>query len=116
MTRLKNSAMARNKKLSVPVTKEVAALAQVLKKLGYLDEVKKAGEALEITLTYKNKRPVITNIKLISKPGLRVYKDISEIEAKRGPSVLIISTSKGILSSREAIKTRNGGEVIAEVW
>jgi small subunit ribosomal protein S8 len=116
LIKVKNSAVARNKELVVASSKEVIGLAEVLKKLGYFSEVKKEKETLRITLTYRFKRPVLTNLKLRSKPGLRVYMSVKEIEAKKGPSTFVITTPKGILSSRDAIKQRSGGEVIAEIW
>lgn len=115
LIKLKNTAMAGNKSLEANANKQIVAIAESLKKLGYLSEVKKEKEVLRISLAYKNKRPVLTDLKLISKPGLRIYMGASDIEKKRGPSIYIISTPKGILSSREAVKQRAGGEVIAEI-
>ena len=107
--------MARNKSLTVSSTKNIAAIAQALKKLGYLDEVKKDKNMLSIALAFRYKRPVLTSLKLVSKPGLRIYMKADEIEKKKGPSVYLISTPVGIISSREAVKVRAGGEVIAEI-
>lgn len=116
LIRIKNAAMAKNKTLDVAANKQILALSESLKKAGYLSEVKKEKDVIHISMAFKNKKPVVTNIKLVSKPGLRVYMGVSEIEAKKGPSTFIISTPKGVVSSREAIKMRMGGEVIAEIW
>jgi len=116
LIKVKNTAMAKNKKLTVLANKEIVAIAESLKKLNYLDEVKKEENFLTLSLAFKNKRPVLTNLKLVSKPGLRVYMDVDELSAKRGPSVFLVTTSKGVMSSREAIKNRIGGEVIAEIF
>ncbi len=116
LIRIKNTAMAKNKSLEYKAEKQIVAVAEALKKLGFLNEVKKEKNTLIVSLAYKNKKPVIMNIKLISKPGLRVYKGVDEIELKKGPSTYLISTPKGIISSKEAIKARVGGEVIAEIW
>ena len=62
-----------------------------------------------------NKKPILSDLKIVSKPGLRVYIEVRDLEKRRKPSIYLISTSKGILSSREAIKQRVGGEIIAEV-
>lgn len=113
---LKNAAMARNKTVKVAMSKKILSLAEALKKMGYLSEVKKEKDGLTISLTYKSKSPLLQNVKLVSKPGLRVYKGIAEIEEKRGPSTYVISTPMGIISTKEAIKKRTGGEVIAEIW
>ncbi len=115
LIKVKNAAMARNKSLTVSSTKSIAAIAQGLKKLGYLDEVKKEKDTLGLTLTFKNKKPLLMDLKLVSKPGLRIYMKADEIEKKKGPSIYLISSPKGIISSREAIKDRIGGEVIAEI-
>lgn len=115
LIRVKNCSMAKNKTLEVPVTKQIEAIAQAMKKLGYFDEVKKADGKLTISLAFKNKMPILMNLKLVSKPGLRVYLGVDEIEKKKGPSIFLISTPKGIVSSRVAVKQRMGGEVIAEI-
>jgi len=111
LIRVKNAGLARKKEVSITGSKKVVAVATALKKLGFLDEVKKD----KVTLTYKNKKPVLMDLKLVSKPGLRIYMGVAEIEKKRGPSTYLISTPKGILSSREVIKQRLGGEVIVKL-
>lgn len=116
LIRVKNTAMAKNKTVEVTSNKKIKAVAESLKKLGFLDEVKKEGENLVISLAFKNKKPVLTNLKLISKPGLRIYLSAREIGKKRGPSQYLISTPKGILSSRQALKENLGGEIVAEIW
>ncbi|HJY98556.1 MAG TPA: 30S ribosomal protein S8 [Patescibacteria group bacterium] len=116
LIRIKNTAMARGKSVSVPANKQISAIAAALKKAGYFAEVKKEKETLAIDLVFKNKRPLIMDIKLVSKPGRRVYLKADEIAKKRGPSQYIISTPKGILTMREALKQNLGGEVIAEIW
>lgn len=116
MIRVKNSAMAGEKRLTVPANKQIIKIAESLKKSGLFDEVKKEKENLSISLTFKAKKPLLMNIKLVSKPGRRIYLGASEIGKKRGPSQYLISTPKGILMSREAIKQNIGGEVIAEIW
>jgi small subunit ribosomal protein S8 len=116
LIKIKNASMAKNKELTVPSNKQIEAIAAALKKLGYLDEVKKEKNMLSLSLVYKNKRPVLTDLKLVSKPGLRIYMGIAEIEKKKGPSTYLISAPIGIISSREAVKQRVGGEVIAEIF
>lgn len=111
LIRIKNAAMAGKKEVSMPSGKKVAAVAAALKRLGYLEEIKEG----KVTLAYKNKRPVLFDLNLVSKPGLRIYIGVSEIEKMRGPFNFLISTPKGILSSREAIKERVGGEVIVKL-
>ena|SRR3990172_6008342 len=115
LIQVKNAAMARNKEIRVPATKQVVAVAQALKKLEYLDDVKKEGSFLKVSISFRDKKPVVMKLKLVSKPGLRIYMGVGEIEKKRGPSVYLISTPKGIISSKTAVKDRTGGEVIAEI-
>ena len=116
LIRIKNTAMARNKSLEYRAEKQIVAIADALKKLGFLDTVKKEKEILTITLAYKSKKPVIMDIRLISKPGLRIYMGADEIDEKKGPSTYLITSPKGIISSKDAKKARIGGEVIAEIW
>ncbi len=116
LIKVKNTAMAKNKEITVPANKGNLAVAEALKKFGYFDNVKKEKDSLTISLAFRNKRPLLINLKLVSKPGLRIYLGVDEIEKKKGPSILLISSPKGIISSKEAIKLRMGGEVIAEIW
>lgn len=116
LIRIKNAAMAKHKELEVRSNGTVIAAAKSLKKLGYLSEVAEAKGILALKLAYRDKEPVLMDLRLVSKPGLRIYMTVSEIESKRGPSTFIISTPKGIVSSKEAKKLRVGGEVLAEIW
>lgn len=116
LIRIKNTAMAKNKSLEYKAEKQIVAIAEALKKLGFLDSVKKEKEVLTIALAFKNKKPVIMDIKLISKPGLRVYMGADEIDKKKGPSTYLLTSPKGVISSKDAVKLRVGGEVIAEIW
>lgn len=116
LIKVKNTVLGGGKSLSVKTDKRILAIAESLKKLGYFDTLKKEKDVLTVTLTFKDKEPVISGLKLVSKPGLRIYMGAKEIEAKRGPSIYLISTPKGIISSREAKKLRVGGEVIAEIY
>ena len=116
LTRLKNSALAGQKSFQVKNTKLIKSVALKLKSERYLTEVKEEKGELFITISIVSKKPVLINVKSVSKPGLRIYMDVDEIEKKRGPSIFIISTSKGIKTDKEAIKESLGGEVIAEIW
>lgn len=115
LIKVKNAALARQKFVMAENIKSIALVANVLLKLGFVSKIENEDGFLKLILAYKNKAPVLTNIKLISKPGLRVYWDLKKISSYRSPSVLVISTSKGILSSKDALKEGVGGEVIAEV-
>lgn len=116
LIRIKNAALADQKEIVVATTKEVAGVADALEKAGYLSDVKKDEKTLSVSLVYKKKEPYLMGIKLISTPGLRIYMKAKDIEKIKKPSTFIISTPKGILLSKQAVKAGVGGEVIAEVW
>jgi small subunit ribosomal protein S8 len=115
LIKIKNASMAGRKEVKVTAGNKILAIAEALKKLGYLDSVKKEEGILSVALAFKNKKPLLMNVKLMSKPGLRIYMGVDEIEKKKGPSILLITSPTGIISSRQAVKTRQGGEVIAEI-
>lgn len=116
LIRIKNASMAGNKKVENKLTKQAYGVSLALKKMGFLDEVKKLDDnKMEVILTFKNKKPLLQDIKLVSKSGLRVYRQVWELEMHKRPSVFLVSTSKGVISSKEAIKQRIGGEVLAEI-
>ena len=116
LIRLKNASLANKHEVEVRKTKLIESVAKTLKKAGYLADYKVEGEMITLTLAIKSKKPVLMNVKLVSKQGLRIYQNVDQIAAHRGASILIISTPKGILTSRDAIKENCGGEVIAEIW
>jgi small subunit ribosomal protein S8 len=115
LIKLKNASMAGNKEVKVAASNKILAIAEALKKLGFLDGAKKEKDGIAVTLAFKNKKPLLMDVKLMSKPGLRIYMSADEIGKKKGPSIYLITSPAGIISSREAIKTRMGGEVIAEI-
>jgi len=115
LIRIKNAAMAGLKEVSMPETKSIKTVANALKKAGYLEDVATIDKNIVVKLSMMNKKPILSDLKIVSKPGLRVYIEVRDLEKRRKPSIYLISTSKGILSSREAIKQRVGGEIIAEV-
>lgn len=116
LIRIKNSFLAGKKEIILPNTKMIKGVAEALKRAGYLDKVETKETGLLISLTFKNKQPLIYGLKLISRPGLRVYKNFAEITERKAKSLLILSTPQGILTSKEVAKKKAGGEVIAEVW
>lgn len=115
LIRLKNAAMAGIKEVSFPKSKLVVEVAKTLKDEGFLDEVSLDKNVLSVRLAIFSKKPVISNIKIVSKPGLRIYMNADEIDAYKKPDVLILTTPKGILSGKKAKKLRVGGELIAKV-
>lgn len=112
---IKNAALSNQKAVRVKGTRMIKSVAEVLLRLGFLSDLEEKDGFLVISLTYKRKAPVLSNIRLISKPGLRVYWDLKKLKEYRSAAILLLSTPKGILSSKEAIKEGVGGEVIAEI-
>lgn len=120
LARIKNAYMARHKRVEVPYSKIKEEIAAVLKKKNYLKDYKIEGDKkklLSIGLLYRNGVPVITNIKRISKPGIRIYSNKDNLpRVLSGFGTVILTTSKGIMADDEARKKGIGGEVICEVW
>lgn len=117
LIRVKNAARADRTDLTVNSTKLVKAIAECLKTEGFLSEVSVNEGKLTAKIAISHKKPVLMDLTLISKPGLRVYRNIDELKLrKKGSSILILTTPKGIISNKKAIKENVGGEVIAEIW
>lgn len=115
LIRIKNASLAGRKTVNFPSNKFVISVAKTLMKEGYLREVRVTQESLKVILSYKKKEPIITDIKIVSTPGLRVYMKVEELQKIKSPSIFILSTPEGIMSSKEAIKKKQGGEVIAKI-
>ena len=115
LIKLKNASMAGNKEVKVVTSNKILAIAEALKKLGFLDSVKKEKDEITVGLTFKNKKPLLMDVKLVSKPGLRIYMGVDEIDKKKGPSIFLLTSPNGIISSLQAVKMNQGGEVIAEL-
>lgn len=115
LIQLKNSALASRKYVSVNSTKLVKAVAETLKKMGYLTEVNQQGGTLNVTLAFQNKTAILTDVILVSKPSRRVYMGSDEIGQIKSPYLMILTTTSGIMSSKDAIKEKLGGEVIAKI-
>ncbi len=115
LIRLKNASMANLKEVTMPTTNLINAVAKTLKDEKFLNEVVVKDGNITVKLAIYMKRPVLTNVTIISRPGLRIYMNVDDIEAIKSPDVYILSTPKGVMSGRQAIKARTGGEVIAKV-
>lgn len=117
LARIRNAANAGHRSLVVPYSHFKEAVCRVMEKEGYLTDVKKDKGNILITLAFKRRHPVITSVKNVSRPGLRVYKKKDELKrVLGGQGVSIISTPKGVMSGKEAREKGLGGEVLAEVW
>ncbi|WP_026907487.1 30S ribosomal protein S8 [Paucisalibacillus globulus] len=122
LTRIRNANMVKHEKLELPASKIKTEVADILKREGFVRDYEviednKQG-ILRLFLKYgANEERVITGIKRISKPGLRVYAKADEVpRVLNGLGIAIVSTSKGVLSDKEARSQAVGGEVLAYVW
>lgn len=124
LTRVRNANIAMHDEVSMPSSKLKEALAELLHSEGYIssfaaeESESTPGRSLTITMKYSPERErVISGIKRISKPGLRVYKKSDEIpRVLGGLGIAVVSTSKGLVTDREARKGKVGGEVLCYVW
>ncbi|OGM29575.1 30S ribosomal protein S8 [Candidatus Woesebacteria bacterium RIFCSPHIGHO2_01_FULL_44_10] len=116
LIRIKNAAKAGHKDVVVDSTGLIKAVAKALKEEGIVGDVVEKAKKLTLRLTYKKKEPLLIDLKLVSKPGLRVYMSRDELQKRRRSSILILTTPLGVMSSAKALKKGVGGEVIAEVW
>ena len=122
LTRIRNANTAKHATVDVPASNMKKAIAQILLDEGYIATYKviedeKQG-VIRVTLKYgENKSQVITGLRRVSKPGLRIYSNVEDMpKVMKGLGIAIVSTSKGIMTDREARKQNVGGEVLAFVW
>ena len=122
LTRIRNAGMARHDSVDIPASKMKTAIAGVLLKEGYIKSYQLIDDGtqgvIRITLKYlPGKEKAIQGLKRVSKPGLRVYSGADEMPwVLKGLGIAIVSTSKGIMTDKEARKAHVGGEVLAFVW
>lgn len=122
LTRIRNGCMARHTQVAMPSSRVKLAIAKVLKQEGFIKDYSeqqgKPYNTLTLTLKYTDERqPVITGLRRVSKPGLRIYTKHADIPRVRsGLGLSILSTPKGILAGHEAWQQRVGGEVLCYVW
>ena len=122
LTRIRNASMARHQTVLIPSSQVKVEIARILKDEGYIGEYDMPpdmeGRMFRVWLKYgPDKRPVLTGLKRVSKPGLRVYtrrKDIPMV--LNGLGVTILSTPQGVMTGREAFGKNLGGEVVAYIW
>jgi len=129
--RIRNAQAVIHQTVDVPFSNFKYEIAKILVKNGFIEKIEKKGKkvkkSIEITLKYQDKKsakregnqglPVISGLKIISRPGQRIYIDYRKVrKVKGGYGIVIISTSKGLMTGKEARKQKLGGEVICEVW
>ncbi|QKG85583.1 30S ribosomal protein S8 [Kroppenstedtia pulmonis] len=122
LTRIRNANLVRHESLEVPASKLKREVAEILKREGFIRDAEYIEDSkqgiIRIFLKYgPNNERVITGLKRISKPGLRVYAKTDEIpRVLRGLGIAVLSTSKGVMTDKEARKAKVGGEVLAYIW
>lgn len=121
LSRIRNAQAVSKKTVEIPFSNMKLEIAKILEREGFVQslqvEKRKLKKMLELTLRYIDSKPEIAGLKRISKPGLRVYSPAHEIKrVKGGYGISIVSTSKGIMTDREARKQNIGGEVLCQVW
>jgi len=125
LTRIRNAAMARHERVHIPASRLKQTIADVLKAEGYVSEVQVEAaqneapqDTLTLTLKYgRDRAPAIEGIRRVSRPGRRIYVRAQEIpKVKSGLGIAVLSTSRGIMSDRQARKAGVGGELLCEIW
>lgn len=121
LTRVRNAQHARHRRVDMPVSKLKVELARLLKDNHYIHDFKILEDGkfnvLRLYLKYHQEKPVIRELKRISKPGLRKYVSVKDIpRVRNGLGIAILSTSRGVLTDREARANKVGGELLATVW
>jgi small subunit ribosomal protein S8 len=121
LTRIRNASTARHARVNIPASKMKLAIARVLKEEGYIKDIELLKDnpqgTIRITLRYVDKKAVLTQLKRVSKPGLRVYTKRGSIPRVRGgQGISILSTPQGLMTGRKAYQSGLGGEVVCYVW
>jgi len=120
--RIKNGYLVRKKLIEVPWSKMNQKIAEILVKEGYLKNAEVKAEknkfkVLVLELKYEGKKPAITQVRRISKPGVRIYAGVNKIpKVKEGAGLTIVSTPKGLMTDKQARKNHQGGEIICQIW
>jgi small subunit ribosomal protein S8 len=121
LTRVRNASQARHKRVDLPVSKLKVEIARILKENHFVHDYKVLDDGrhgvLRLYLRYHEDQPVIRSVQRVSRPGRRVYKPVAELKRVRnGLGIAIVSTSRGIMTDRQARAEKVGGEVMALVW
>jgi len=122
LTRVRNASQARHASVEIPFSKVKLAIAKIMADEGYISshDVLQEGLRRQLRLHLKydvEKRPVVTNLRRVSRPGLRVYTGMHDIpRIQGGAGTVVISTNRGIMTGREARRRNLGGELLAEIW
>lgn len=121
LTEIRNAQVVNKDTVSIPFSNLKYEIAKILKREGFIEKIekkeKKVKKYIEITLKYSEKIPAISGLRRVSKPGQRIYLPAKKIKRVRGGyGIVVISTSKGLMTDKESRKQKIGGEVLFEVW
>jgi small subunit ribosomal protein S8 len=122
LTRIRNAVGSKHRRVDIPASKMKVEIARLLKESNFISDYKtietpEGKKILRVALKYAGNTPVIRELKRVSSPGLRQYVGAAEIpRVRNGLGVAILSTSKGLMTDREARRQRTGGELLALVW
>lgn len=122
LTRIRNALSSKHETVEVPASNMKKAIVQILLDEGYINKFVVSDDGkqgiIKIFLKYTdNKQPVITGLKRVSKPGLRIYSNVEDMpKVIKGLGIAIVSTSKGIMTDRKARRENVGGEILAFIW
>jgi small subunit ribosomal protein S8 len=117
LTRIRNAHMRNQKETVVPSTRMVKSVVEILKQENYIEDFSEVDNVVTIRLKYIAKKPAITHLEKISKPGVRIYKNYQEIpRVLNGLGLGIFSTSKGVMTGKKAKLEKVGGEYLCNIW
>jgi len=121
LTSVRNALAVKHSTVIIPFSNLKYEIAKIFEKEGFIEKIEKKGRRskrfIEISLKYSDEAPTISGLKKISKPGQRIYSGWKKIKrVKGGYGIAIVSTSKGLMTNKEARKNKIGGEIICEVW
>ena len=117
LSRIRNAQMRNKKEINVPKTKMVQSIVEILKSEGYISDYEQSESELNIKLKYIDKKPAITHIERVSKPGVRAYFNYEKIpRVLNDLGISIFSTSKGVMTGKKAKLEKAGGEYLCNIW
>jgi len=120
LTRIRNASLIKSQTVSIPLTRTSQQISQILEEEGFIDSFQRMStRELILNLKYKGpqKKSCITNLRRISKPGLRIYSDTKKIpKILGGMGIIILSTSQGLMTDRQARFKGIGGEILCSIW
>lgn len=117
LIRIKNGYLVGKTDVEIKFSKLVWNISKLMQKEGYLSGVEQKEGKIMVTLKYNSRVPVLTDVKRVSKPSLRIYKGVKELpRVLNGLGIAVVSTPKGLMTDKEARKIKVGGEVLALIW